>query len=243
MPHHTHESSSEDKPKINLPSIKLDVQPLSSKDLDASIDHTITNVNKEFIAGFDFIKKYPKSATFFGSARLEPGTPYYEKAVKLGGMLADAGYSIVTGGGPGIMEAGNKGAFDASGQSLGLSIELPTEQNVNPYVTEHIPFFYFFTRKVILTFSAEAYLYFPGGFGTLDEFFEILTLVQTNKIKRVPIILVGSDFWNPLDEFIKEHLYKEFKTISKDDPALYSILDDEEAIVELVKNVPVRRGG
>lgn len=244
MSHHSHKSSSK-KPKknINLPSFKLPVKPLTSEELDRSIDHTIKNSNKEFIRGFDFIKKHPKSVTFFGSARLNPQNRYYQKAERIAAMLAKEGYSVVTGGGPGIMEAANKGAFAAHGQSLGLTIELPTEQNVNPFVTDHVPFFYFFTRKVCLTFSAEAYCYFPGGFGTLDEFFEILTLVQTNKILRVPLILVGSEFWNPMNEFISQHLYEEFKTISKSDLDLYYIMDDEEEIVELIKNVPVRRGG
>lgn len=237
------EHKSDKKRKINLPSIKLPVKPLTQEELDQSIDHTISNSTKEFERGFNFIKKHPKSVTFFGSARLKPENRYYQKASKIASMLADNGYSVVTGGGPGIMEAANKGAYEANGQSLGLTIELPKEQNVNPYVTDYVPFYYFFTRKVILTFSAEAYCYFPGGFGTLDEFFEILTLVQTNKILRVPIILVGSEFWDPIDSLIKEHLYEEFNTISEDDNQLYYVMDDEDEIVKLIKDVPVRKGG
>lgn len=245
MPHHKHKDSAskKGKKKLNLPSFKLPVKPLTKEELDQSIDNTITNIQKEFVKGFDFIKKHPKSVTFFGSARLGSTDRYYKKAERIASMLADVGYSVVTGGGPGIMEAANKGSFNNNGQSLGLTIELPTEQNVNPYVTAHVPFYYFFTRKVCLTFSAEAYCYFPGGFGTLDEFFEILTLVQTNKIVRVPIILVGSEFWNSVDELIRNHLYEEFKTVSKEDSDLYYIMDDEEEIVDLIKNVPVRRGG
>lgn len=241
MPHSQH--SKKHKKILNLPSVKLPVKPLTAQELDQSIDQTISNVNKEFMRGFRFIKKHPKSVTFFGSARLKPSNRYYKKAERIGAMLAAEGYSVVTGGGPGIMEAGNKGAYENGGKSLGLTIELPMEQNVNPYVTDHVPFYYFFTRKVLLTFSAEAYCYFPGGFGTLDEFFEILTLVQTNKVKQVPIILVGSEFWSPLDDFITEHLYEEFQTISKSDPNLYQILDDEQEIVDLIKTVPVRQGG
>ena len=239
MPH-THNNNH--KKIINLPSVDLSVQPLTTEELDRSVNQTIDNSTKEFVRGLRFIKDHPKSVTFFGSARLKENDRYYQKARRLGAKLGELGYSIVTGGGPGIMEAGNRGAYEVGSESLGLTIELPGEQNVNPYVKEHVPFYYFFTRKVCLTFSAEAYLYFPGGFGTLDEFFEILTLVQTHKIKQVPLILVGSEFWSPLDEFITEHLYKEFKTVGKDDASLYQVLDDEDEIVNLIKKVPVRRG-
>ena len=216
---------------------------LTAEELDRSIKQTIINANKEFTRGFEFIKKYHKSVTFFGSARLKENDHYYQKATRLGEKLSQLGYAVVTGGGPGIMQAANKGAYEAGGKSLGLTIELPNEQNLNPYLTDHAPFYYFFTRKVILTFSAEAYLYFPGGFGSLDEFFEILTLVQTRKIKQVPIILVGSEFWGPLGKFIDKHLYGEYKTISSGDRNLYQILDDEKEIIDLVKRMPIRWGG
>lgn len=241
MKHHKH--SNQEKRILNLPSVDLPVKPLTIDELEASIQHTIDAVNEEFKQGFNFIKKHPKSVTFFGSARIQEDNRYYKKAVRIGERLAKLGYSVVTGGGPGIMEAANRGAFVSGGKSLGLTIELPEEQNVNPYVTDYVDFYYFFTRKVLLTFSAESYVYFPGGFGTLDEFFEILTLVQTNKISKVPLILVGSEFWNPLDEFIQEHLYEEYKTIGKNDMKLYQILDDEDKIIDIIKSVPVRRGG
>ncbi len=138
------------------------------------------------------------------------------------------------------MEAGNRGAYEMGKPSLGLTIELPMEQSTNPYVTEEMPFYFFFTRKVLMAYSAEAYLYFPGGYGTLDELFEILTLVQTGKISRLPIILVGAAFWKPLDEFIKQTLLAEKGTISESDLDLYIITDDEDKIVEMVRNAPMR---
>jgi uncharacterized protein (TIGR00730 family) len=138
------------------------------------------------------------------------------------------------------MEAGNRGAYEEGKPSLGLTINLPMEQTTNQYVSEEIPFYYFFTRKTLMAYSAEAYLYFPGGYGTLDELFEILTLVQTGKIARVPIVLVGKKFWQPLDEFIKQTLLLENSTISEEDLNLYQILDDEDEIVNIVKNAPMR---
>ena len=146
---------------------------------------------------------------------------------------------VVTGGGPGIMEAANKGAFEAKGKSLGLTIKLPQEQTTNPYITNEVSFNYFFSRKVCLSFSAEAYLFFPGGFGTLDELFEILTLVQTRKIEKVPIILVGNDYWTALDAFIKEHLLSK-EMIDSEDITLYSISENEDEIIEIIRNAPVR---
>ena len=139
------------------------------------------------------------------------------------------------------MEAGSRGAHEVGGRSLGLTIKLPTEQQTNPYLTDEIDFYYFFSRKVILSFSAEAYLFFTGGYGTLDEFFEIITLIQTNKIERVPIVLVGVEFWKPIDEFIKNSLDKKYKTISSEDTGLYTVTDDADKIIEIIKNSPGRK--
>lgn len=201
-------------------------------------------LNEEFRQGFDVVKKNKdgnKSVTFWGSARLPVDNEYYQKALRLSRRLAgELKCMIATGGGPGIMEAGNRGAYEMGQPSLGLTIKLPTEQHTNQYVTEEIPFYFFFTRKVLMAYSAEAYLYFPGGYGTLDELFEILTLVQTGKISKLPIILVGSDFWKPLDDFIRQTLLEKDGTISKEDLDLYQILDDEDQIVEIVKNAPMR---
>jgi uncharacterized protein (TIGR00730 family) len=184
---------------------------------------------------------YEKSVTFFGSARLPATDPYYQKAYRLGKRCAELGYAVATGGGPGIMEAANKGAHEVGGRSIGITIQLPMEQSTNPYVNEEIPFYYFFTRKVALAYSAEVYIYFPGGFGTLDELFGILTLSQTNKIPPVPIILVGEKFWEPLLK-MSEGLRDIYKTIDATDMNFFTITDDEEKIMEIVKNAPIRKG-
>src|SRR3989344_4432088 len=151
------------------------------------------------------------------------------------------GFEIIKGGGPGVMEAANKGAFEAGGDSLGLTIDLPREQLPNPYVTDHLPFHYFFTRKTILTYAAEAYIFFPGGFGTLDEFFDTLTLIQTRKIPAVPIILFNKSFWTPLHDFITVEIGKRNSFIDKFDTQLYKITDDHDEIINMIKKAPVMR--
>jgi uncharacterized protein (TIGR00730 family) len=155
--------------------------------------------------------------------------------------LAKLGYAVVTGGGPGIMEAANRGAKDAGGRSVGLNIKLPREQIINKFVTDSMNFFYFFARKTAMSFAAEAYVFFPGGFGTLDEFFEIITLIQTHKIGRAPVILVGSDFWGPLDQYIRKQMLEVHGAIAKADLNLYKISDDHDEIINLIKSAPIRR--
>lgn len=232
---------------VNLPQKNLGIKPLTMKEVvDACpIDNKTTRggkVGRELSEGLAFIRKYPKSVSFFGSAKLDEGSEYSEKARSLAKKIVEeTGYAIASGGGPGIMEGVNKGAKEGGGDSLGLGIELPNEQRINPYVTDSYEFYYFFTRKVSLAFSAEAYIYFPGGFGTLDEFFEILTLVQTKKIQKVPIILVGNEYWKPIDKLMREHLLEKFKTIDKEDLDLYTITEDEDEIVEIIKKAPLRK--
>lgn len=192
--------------------------------------------------GFNFMSKYPRSVTFFGSARFGEDNPHYKQAVDLAKMVVEIlGYAVVTGGGGGVMEAGNKGARVGGGQSVAIAIKLPNEQKVNKYATDIANFYYFFTRKVILNFSAEAYIFFPGGYGTLDELFGILTLVQTRKVPPTPIILVGVDFWKPLDEFIKKTILGVHRAISENDLNFYLITDDLEEAVWIIKNAPLRR--
>lgn len=207
-----------------------------------SFEERIKRISAEFKDGFDLIKDYPKSVSFFGSARTSEHEPYYEKVKELAQKISELDYAIITGGGLGLMEAANEGAFDAGGHSVGLNITLPQEQTLNEFTTEHQEFHYFFSRKMLLSFSAEAYIFLPGGFGTLDEFFEIITLIQTHKLPPVPVICFWSEFWEPLDAFIKEQLLKNFKTISPEDVNIYAISDDIDAIVEAVKKAPVRRG-
>lgn len=231
----------DNKKILNLPSFKLPITPLTREEIKIDFARRVSRVSRELQRGFDFIQGYQKSVTFFGSARISPGDRYYKKAIKLGELLALEGYAVITGGGPGIMEAANRGAWSVKdAHSLGLTIKLPEEQVINPYVTAYEEFYYFFTRKVCLTFAAEAYVYFPGGFGTLDEFFEILTLVQTKKIEPVPIFCVGSDFWDPFDQFINKTLYTKFKMITKGDMNLYKITDDEKEIIKQIKKSPIR---
>ncbi len=194
----------------------------------------IFRIMSEFVEGFQFLSESNQEVTFFGSARLKPNTKYYKLAVKLGGLLAKKGYTVITGGGPGIMEAGNKGASEAGGVSIGLNIQLPNEQRVNKFVNKSHAFHYFFTRKVMLSASAQAYVYFPGGFGTLDEFFEIITLIQTNKIEKIPVVLIGSDFWNGLFEWVDKTLVKKNQTISKEDLDLFKIVDTAEEAMKII---------
>lgn len=187
----------------------------------------LRTADEEFEEAFKILKRYPDRVTFFGSARLEEDHKYYELARKLSAELADDGYAIMSGGGGGIMEAGDRGAFEGEDVAIGFNIKLPHEQVLNPYTTEQLTFNFFFTRKVMMTFYARAFVCFPGGFGTLDEFFEIVTLIQTHKMPAVPIILFGGRFWKDLDKYIRKHMLKT-GLISNGDEKLYIITDDVE---------------
>lgn len=198
----------------------------------------VFRIMSEFVQGFELLRNYGLAATFWGSARLSPTDPYYKAAEELAAKLAKKGFAIISGGGPGIMEASNVGAFKVGGKSIGLNIELPFEQKLNPYTTDSLSFKYFFSRKVMLTFASEVYIYFPGGYGTLDEFFEIVTLIQTKKIEPVPIILYGKDFWEPLLRWFEKDLVKKYKTISKEDLDLFHVVDTvDDAYKFVLKNV------
>ena len=201
----------------------------------------ICRINKELTQGMTEVQAYDKAVTFYGSARFSEGDEFYDKARTLANHISkELGYTIITGGGPGIMEAGNRGAFEAGGKSVGLSIKLPMEQVNNAYVTDEVPFYFFFTRKVALSFSSAVFVFFPGGYGTLDEFFEQLTLVQTGKLKPVPMILYGTEFWKPLEGFFREVLLKKFKTISEEELSLFTITDDDNLVVDIIKNAKSR---
>lgn len=185
----------------------------------------------EFVQGFEDMSDVGKAVTIFGSARLKPGHPYYEKAEQLARRLAECDYTVITGGGPGIMEAGNKGAYEAEGRSIGLNIDLPFEQGANPYLTDELSFRYFFIRKVMLVKYSTAFVVFPGGFGTIDELFESLTLIQTKKIKPFPIYLVGKEFWGGLLEWL-ESVPLETGTIAPKDMHLFKVVDNVASIPE-----------
>lgn len=214
--------------------------PLTKEEIHEATQERVYEISREFTAGFKFLEKFPRSVTFFGSARTPEDNPYYIKARNLASrIVTENGHAVITGGGPGIMEAANRGAKESLGNSIGLTIRLPKEQVMNDYMTDHIDFYYFFSRKVCLAYSAEAFLFFPGGYGTLDEFFEIVTLLQTKKIPQVPVILVGRDFWEKALHFITEDLLSR-ENIDPFDLNLFSIIDDEDEILQIIKNVPVR---
>jgi len=224
------------------PQKRMMEKPFTFKDINEAVNSRVEKISTEMRDGFDFIKDCEKTVTFFGSARTEENEEDYIQTRSLAGKIAtELDYTVVTGGSGGIMEAANRGAFEKGGKSIGLNIELPMEQNSNPYTTKEMTFHYFFTRKVSLAFSAEAYVFSPGGFGTMDELFEILTLIQTNKVEKVPVILLGTKFWNKLDAFVKDTLLENGK-ISPEDIDLYHITDDEEEIIEIIKKAPIRTG-
>ncbi len=190
--------------------------------------------DSEFVKAFDILTKHPKRVTVFGSARNLPTNEHYvQAAYDLSYRLAKDGYSVVTGGGPGIMDSSNKGAFEAGGSSVGFNIKLPHEQNPNPYTTDELTFRYFFTRKVSLTFFSHAYIYFPGGYGTLDELFEVMTLIQTKKMPALKIVLFGKEHWSELDEFIKKHLLAT-GYISEGDEQIYTITDSIDEAIQII---------
>ena len=206
-------------------------------------DNTQTEVcvaSEELRQGLDFVEKYEKALTIFGSARTPETDHYYKLAETIAQRsVTELDYAIVTGGGPGIMEAGNRGASNAGGHSLGMTIQLPHEQFTNEYVNEMIPFYFFYTRKTAMRYGSSVYLFFPGGYGTLDELMETLTLIQTGKISRVPIVLVGISFWQKLHDFICQDLVTG-SMISEMDSSLYTITDDENEIMEIIRNAPIR---
>ncbi len=212
---------------------------MSEKEILEATEKRVELIDREFRETFKFIIQYPKTVTFFGSTRIEENNVHYIKAEILAKKLSKLGYTIVTGGGPGIMEAANRGAYDVDGASVGFNIKLPHEQRLNKYATTHLEYYYFFARKVALSFAAEAFLVFPGGYGTMNELFEILTLVQTKKVAPMPIILIGADFWKPIDKMIRDHFFKSHHTISENDLKLYTITDDEDEILQLVQKAPL----
>ena len=193
----------------------------------------VFRIMAEFVEGFESLANIGKSVTIFGSARTRPEDPYFKAAEDTARLLAKAGFSVITGGGPGIMEAGNKGAFEAGGQSAGLNITLPHEQEGNQYQTITLDFHYFYVRKVMFVKYASAFVCFPGGYGTLDEFFETITLIQTLKIEPFPIILYGSAYWNGLVDWMSKQLVPHF--IDGEDLAIFRVVDDPNEVLEIVK--------
>ncbi len=196
------------------------------------------HIMAEFVEGFEALAEYHPSVSIFGSSRVKEGDEIYEKAERIGQLLAENGFGVITGGGPGVMEAANKGAAMVGGRSIGLNIELPLEQTPNPYTNIKLSFHYFFVRKVMFVKYAVAYIILPGGFGTLDELFEAITLIQTHKIKPFPVILVGSEYWKGLLDWIKEVVLKEGK-ISPQDLEIFQLIDEPEEIVKTIKRTVI----
>jgi len=194
----------------------------------------VFRIMAELVEGFEELSKVGPAVSVFGSSRTKPDNPHYKLAVQTCELLVKTGMAIITGGGPGIMEAANKGALQGGGRSVGLNIELPHEQAANHYQNLSLNFRYFFARKLMFTKYSHALVIFPGGFGTMDEFFETLTLMQTMKIERFPVVLVGSDFWDGLIDWIHQTMLG-MGNISPEDMALFTVTDDPEVVVDVIQ--------
>jgi len=195
-------------------------------------------IMSEFVDGFERMEQFGPCVSIFGSARTKPDNVHYKLAVEIAEKLTKAGFGIITGGGPGIMEAGNRGARNAKGRSVGLHIELGTEQDWNDYIDPEklLIFKYFFARKVMFIRYAQAFVFMPGGFGTMDEMFEVLTLIQTDKVDRVPVVFIGKDYWKGLLAWVKETMLAQEKYISPEDLDLFEVTDDPNRVVKIINN-------
>lgn len=220
---------------------RLTDRELSHKEIKEGARKRLATINNEFRHTFKFLRQYPKSVTFFGSSRFTEDHPCYVRARALARKIVEeTGYAVITGGGPGIMEAANRGAFEAGGKSVGMNIILPHEQKMNEFLTAHVRFYYFFIRKVALSFSAEVYVFFPGGFGTMDEFFEIVTLIQTKKIPQVPVICIGRDYWNHVLKLC-DVLRDEYSAIDPGDEKIFQITDNDQDVIDVIKQASLRK--
>jgi len=210
----------------------------SWEQLAAESSWRMFKIMAEFVEGFETMNKIGPCVSIFGSARTKTDNPYYQLSVDIAKALVDEGYGVITGGGAGVMEAGNKGAMEADGDSVGLNIDLPFEQEHNPYIRpdQLINFNYFFVRKVIFVKYSQGFVCMPGGFGTLDELFEALTLIQTQKIRPRPVILVGSSYWNGMVDWIKSTMLGEEKNISPEDMDLFHVVDKPEDVMKIIKD-------
>ena len=205
-----------------------------------SVDESwrVFRIMAEFVDAIEELSRIGHAVSIFGSARDAPGDPYYEKAREVGNLLGREGFAVITGGGPGIMEAANRGAAEAGARSIGMNIQLPFEQKPNPYATLQIAYKYFFIRKVMFVKYAMAYVILPGGFGTMDELFEALTLIQTKRIRSFPVVLMGSDYWGGLVDWMKKTMLQEGK-ISEGDLDLIQMLDEPDQVVRHIQKFVV----
>jgi uncharacterized protein (TIGR00730 family) len=216
--------------------------PSSQDEFTDNINWRILRIMAEFVEGFEFLSKFNNEVTVFGGVRLSSKHPYYQIARKLGRLCGKAGYTMVTGGGPGMMEAANRGAYEVGGRSIGLTIQLPMEQRSNQYIQQAKDFRYFFTRKVMLSASAQAYVFMPGGFGTMDELFEMVTLIQTGKMSdQIPVILIGKEFWTPLLKWIKKAMLEDNQTIGKEDLKIFQLVETAEEAFAIIQKTSDRK--
>lgn len=213
------------------------LQQIAKEELDPGDVERSLRYAKDLEQGLAKIRTFAQGVSIFGSARLSPSNKYCKLATQLGEKLAHSGHPVITGGGPGIMEAANKGCYEAGGRSIGLNIELAHEQHINPYVTDSMEFHYFFARKVMLTFASKVYVFFPGGFGTMDEFSEILILMQEGKMPKMPMFLIGKSFWKGLDKWYAEKMERQMHTIAKGDRKIYRITDNIDEVVEAADKI------
>lgn len=216
--------------------MRQELHPKGWNEIKTNDSWAIFKIMGEFVSGFEKMSKIGPCVSIFGSARTKPDNKYYQLAEKIAKKIVESGYGVITGGGPGIMEAGNKGAHLGGGTSVGLNIELPFEQHDNPYIDsdKSLDFDYFFVRKVMFVKYSQGFVVMPGGFGTLDELFEAITLIQTHKIEKFPIILVGKEFWEGLFDWVKQKLLKDFGNISEKDLDLIHIVDTENEVIEIL---------
>ncbi len=232
---------------LKLQRAKKTILPVSQAQIEHllkeySKEHNVSSerifeIMSEFVRGFEFLRQFKKAVSFYGSARFGFYSNVYQQAYLLGHHLAKDGFTVITGGGSGIMEAANKGAYEAGGISIGINIKLKKKQKINRYVTESREFEHFFVRKTMLSFASKVYIFFPGGFGTVDELFEMIMLVQTEKIPKIPIILVDKNFWGPLLAWIKEYLFEKNKAIDENDLKIYHLVDSADEAYELIKTL------
>jgi uncharacterized protein (TIGR00730 family) len=230
------QNPTEDQRLLTIPLDDNEVEQRKSSD-----SWRVLRIMGEFTWGFENLQDVAGGVSVFGSARTPPSDPMYVAAVETAKLLAEAGVPVITGGGPGIMEAANKGAFEAGGVSIGCNIELPEEQYANPYLTHSLDFKFFFVRKMMFVKYAFGFVVFPGGFGTLDELFEALTLIQTEKVQDFPVVLFGSSYWNGCVDWIKDQMLKGEK-ISAEDMNLFSVTDDPAEVVQIIVESRRRMG-
>ena len=209
--------------------------------LNAEEPWRIFRIMSEFIDSFEVMAKHKRLVSVFGSARTKPDDPVYQDCVRLGELLTDGGYGVLTGGGPGIMEAANRGAWNKNGDSVGLNIKLPMEQHPNTYQTEALDFRYFFVRKVCFLKYAVGIVAYPGGFGTIDEFSEALTLIQTSKVRTVPLVVVGKEYWSPLFDWFRTTMIRN-RMINEEDLELFYVADNADDAFKFIKQVHDRSG-